>query len=247
MRMITLLLSLIVTTLYTKEQVLTISTGFAQPEATLVATVLQEGFDRAGIDLIYQVLPNQRSLINANNGVNDGEAARIWEIDKSYPNLIRVGVQTHFIQLVVLSRKKVFIDELSDLKKYHVGIIRGMKIAEELVRQEAPLSLTEATEHLSLIKMLANDRLDVIITNRIGLFTGLIGSHKDEFYLRKEPLISRKLYMYLHKRHKALVPILEKAFRSMIEDGTHQSIQESFLRNMKTEFQGSVKVIEYDH
>lgn len=246
MRVIAILLTLIVTTLYTKEQALTISSGFAQPEAALVGDVLQEGFDRAGIRLIYQILPNQRSLINANNGINDGEGARIWEIDEIYPNLVRVSVPIHSIDLVVLSRKDIYVHEPSDLKKYHVGVIRGMKIAENIAHEMGPRSITAATDHLTLIKMLDNDRLDVIITNRIGLYTGLKESHQDGLYLRKEPLVSRSLYMHLHKRHEALIPRFEEAFRSMIEDGTYLRMQETFIKDIESKFKSSVKVIEYD-
>ena len=181
----------------------------------------------------YQTLPNQRSLINANRGIFDGEAARIWEINESYPNLIRVPVSIHSLDLLILSRHKIVIKKMSDLKNYHIGVIRGMKISEKLAKDIEPLSITAATSHLSLFKMLKNNRLDIIISNKIGLFTNISAIKNKGFHLVKKPLISRPLYVHLHQKHKALVPKFEKVFKSMRDDGTYQRIRESFLDSIE--------------
>ncbi|QSZ40597.1 transporter substrate-binding domain-containing protein [Sulfurimonas aquatica] len=223
-----------------------ISSGFLEPEVNLVGEVIKEGFSRAGEKLEFQILPNQRSLINANSGINDGDGSRIWEIANFYPNLVRVSVPTHSIDLMILSKKKIFIKKLSDLKFYHVGVIRGMKIAEKIASENTPLSLTMSTNYINLMKMLGDGRLDFIIINKIALYT-LISGYKDEaFYMHKKPLMSRLLYMHLHKKHAAMIPKFEKAFTSMHEDGTFKRIQMDFVKKMSAGNTNFLKVIEYD-
>ncbi|MFT5660118.1 MAG: polar amino acid transport system substrate-binding protein [Sulfurimonas sp.] len=208
---------------------LKISSGFDAPETYLIESVLREGFKRANIDLVFQTLPNQRSLLNANKGISDGEASRIWKINEYYPNLIRVPVSTHSIDLVVLSKEKIDVKDFSQLKKYNVGVVRGMKIAEKLVQESKPRSYIAATNNLTLIKMLENNRIDVIVSSKIGLLVSLKESKSKDLYMIERPLLSLPLYMHLHKKHQELIPRFEKAFKSMIEDGTYQRARNSFI------------------
>jgi len=97
--------------LQAKEQTLTISTGFNKIEAKFLKHIISDGFKRAKLNLNFQSLPNQRSLINANNGVNDGEAARISKINKIYPNLLKINVPIHHIDIVILSKKNILIKQ----------------------------------------------------------------------------------------------------------------------------------------
>ncbi|SMP88964.1 polar amino acid transport system substrate-binding protein [Epsilonproteobacteria bacterium SCGC AD-308-P11] len=246
MSKITIIFLLTLSFLHAAEQVLTINSGFSVPETHLLESIIKEGFKRADIPLKYQTLPNQRSLINANNGIDDGEAARIWEINKFYPNLLRVPVSIHSIDLVVLSRENLYIKKPSDLKPFNVGVIRGMKIAEQIAENAKPLSLTKTTDHLTLIKMLSTHRLDVIVTSKIALLTGLSETKEKGFFMASKPLLSRPLYMYLHKKHQALIPQFEKAFNSMVEDGTYKKIRDHFLQDLEKNISDSVRMKDDD-
>ncbi|QOY53852.1 transporter substrate-binding domain-containing protein [Candidatus Sulfurimonas marisnigri] len=227
-------------------QILTINSGYSFPETNLLESIIKEGFKRANIALKYQPLPNQRSLINANNGVDDGEAARIWEINEHYPNLIRIPVAIHSIDLVVLSRENLHIKESSDLTFYNVGVIRGMKIAEQITENAKPLSITKTTNHITLIKMLSSHRLDVIVTSKISLLSGLNETKEKNLFMLSKPLVSRPLYMHLHKKHKKLIPQLEEAFNSMIEDGTLKQIRDTFLKDLESHIANTVRIIKDD-
>ncbi|NOR58747.1 MAG: transporter substrate-binding domain-containing protein [Sulfurimonas sp.] len=228
------------------QRVLTINSGFNFPETNLVESIINEGFTRAQIPLRYQTLPNQRSLLNANNGTDDGEAARILELNSIYPNLIRVNVPIHTIELVVLSMRKLYIKEPADLKHYNVGVIRGMKIAERISEDAKPLSLTKATSHLTLIKMLSSHRLDAIVTSKIILLSSLSETKDKVFYITSKPILSRPLYFHLHKKHKDLIPKFEEAFKSMIDDGTIEKLYSTFLIDLEAKQDKALKVIKDD-
>jgi len=245
-RKIVAIFLLSISLLHAQQKALTINAGFSWPETELLESIITEGFKRANIPLKYQVMPTQRSLINSNSGIDDGEAARIWEINKIYPNLIRVPVAIHSINIMVLSRSNLNISKPSDLKPFNVGVIRGVKIAEKMLESVKPRSITKTTDHLTLIKMLSNHRLDVIITSKIALLTGLKITKRQSFYMASKPIISRPLYMQLNKKNKALIPRLEKAFNSMVKDGTLKKIQNLFLKDLDKTISNAVRITKDD-
>lgn len=122
--------------LYAK--VLTVSTGFNQNEAQYLKKIIQEVFNRVGMDLEFQILPNKHSLVNANSGIGDGEAARIWSINKAYPNLIPIAPNIHTIDIVLISKEGRKIKKLTDLHEYTIGLVRGVKIANTLAKKYNP-------------------------------------------------------------------------------------------------------------
>lgn len=245
MKFFLLFILLSLSLLQAKESSLTISTGFNALESKLLKNILKEGFKRAGIPLNFQRLPNQRSLINANSGINDGEAARISKISKIYPNLLRIDVPIHTIHIVLISKRDLHIRELADLKKYQLGVVRGVKITEKIAHKLTH-NVIEATDYKGLIKMLVLDRIDAIIVNKLGAYTDLQYFKNTTFYLWKKPIVSPKLYTHLNKKHKKLIPRLEKAYNSMLKDGTLQKIHAVFNKEIRTKLLHSVRVIEYD-
>ncbi|MDA7816805.1 transporter substrate-binding domain-containing protein [Sulfurimonas sp.] len=246
MKAILLVTSIFFLSLSLPAKALTISSGFSEKESVLVYSVLSEMFKRANIELDYQVLPNQRSLLNANNGVSDGDATRIWNIDKMYPNLIRVPVQVHSLDLVLISNKKLNFKDLSDLKNYNVGVIRGMKIAEKTVAKHSPKSVTAGTNHDQIMMMLESGRIDVVVAAKIEFYLNLENSKSDTLYLHKKTILSLPLYPQLHKKNKAYIAKLRDALQSMHDDGTYKEIQNMFLNGLESRHKDKVKVTIYD-
>jgi len=232
-------------TLLTAEDLptLTISCGFNPPETVLIENVMKEVSKRAKVNIHYEVFPNKRSLVNANTGITDGDATRVWEINDYYPNLIRVPVPSHSIDLVVLSKKKIYVKDPSELSQYNVGVVRGMKIAVLLAEKNKPLSLLKATEHETLIKMLLADRLDLVITNEIALFSSLDKIRGHKLYMNNKPLMSRPLYMQLHKKNRAYIPPLQTALESMHKDGTYKRIRDDFFRLYENEIDTTLMIL----
>ena len=223
---------------------LTITGGFLAPESDLIENLIREVSKHSKINIDYQSLPNKRSLIQANTGAVDGEAARILEINKYYPNLLPIPVQIHSIDLIAITNRQMTLSKPSDLSKYNVGVIHGMKIAVLMAEKNRPISLFKAPDHTTLINMLAANRLDVVITNKMGLFTSLDKIKKHKFFMTKEPLLSRSLYMQLHKKNKEYIPIFKKALESMHKDGTYQKFQDDFYRPYHKRLKGSIQILE---
>ncbi|MDF1883188.1 transporter substrate-binding domain-containing protein [Sulfurimonas sp. SAG-AH-194-C21] len=225
-------------------ETLTISTGFNENGAKLLKTLTQEAFDRVGIELDFQKLPNKRSLVNVNNGIYDGEAARIWTINKVYPNLLPIAPNIHTIDMVLVSKKNKQVNSLSDLKKHTIGVVRGVKIAKVLAQKYKAHKIIQARNCKTLIMMLNDDRIDFIIISKIGMLTDLRGVKNQTLYVKH--IKEFKVYMQLHKKHKDLIPAFEKVFLSIQEDGTYQKYYDAHIEEIMSSFTNSLKVVEYD-
>ena len=223
---------------------LTINCGFQQPEAGLVTEVLETIFKEAKIGLKVQILPNKRSLMNANNGVDDGDATRIWDINKYYPNLLRVPLQTHHIDIVALSNKKIIIEKFEDLKNYHVGIVRGMKITEVKVGAVKPRSITSINDYDQLLRMLSSHRIDVIISDKTSLLNNIKKTGIKDLYLVKKPLLTLPLYIHLHKKNSTYIPKLVAAISDLKKRGVLSKIQDAFFDKLEKEVSNLVTVIK---
>ncbi len=91
-----ILLSLAISTNVLASDKMVIGTGLKPPLVSsetapgFLDTLAKEVFHRLGIELEVIILPAERALINANNGIEDGNLLRIKGLEKQYPNLIRV-------------------------------------------------------------------------------------------------------------------------------------------------------------
>jgi len=80
-----------------------------------------------------------------------------------------------------------------------------------------------------ILSVLQNNRTDLIAIER---WTGLSIAqklHLTALKLIEPPLISKSLYLYLHKKHKALIPKIVRTLREMKQDGTYERIKQESL------------------
>lgn len=207
---------------------LRINIGWPYPQASLVKDIIETVFKEAKIDIETQVLPNKRSLMNANEGIDDGDATRIWHINKFYPNLLRVPVQIYKLDIVAISNKKIIIRNLDDLKPYNIGVVRGMKIVEVKADALKPKSLIKINTHESLIKMLKKGRIDIVLSDKRSLLQEIKKENIKGLYLLEKPLMVLPMFIHLYKKHKGLIPKLTKAATKLQEQNILTKIDEAF-------------------
>lgn len=208
---------------------LVISTGVVAPYTTperqgfldrLVAAVFREVGVQAEI-LVYPAA-SERSLLNANEGVDDGQALRVAGLEKLYPNLIRVPEPVIMNDFVAMSvRHRFATPDWAALKPYTVTYIIGWKVFEANVPPEAPRTPVRAAEQL--FTLLARERADVALYER---WQGLAQARRSglQIHIMEPPLVSTPMYMYLHRKHAHLVPQVAQALVRLKQDGTYQRI-----------------------
>ncbi|GAM09871.1 putative protein [Geobacter sp. OR-1] len=229
----------IVTLLFTRpvlSQTIVLNTANDSPNATddhkgICDRIMLEAFKRMGIPVKIIVLPSERALINANEGIDDGNYARVEGLDKQYPNLIRVKEEITTFEFVAFSRTvPLKITGWESLKPYNVGIITGWKILENNI--VGVKSLSKVSNEQLLFNLLILGKVDLVVYDRRQGKVVLKQLADKEIKIYNPPLAVRKMYPYLHKRHADLVPRLEQVLRAMKKDGTYKRIVDESLRTI---------------
>jgi polar amino acid transport system substrate-binding protein len=201
---------------------------YAPDEMSIVDELVRIAFAQIGREAQIVPQPAERSLINANRGINGGDLLRVEGIDELYPNLVRVPVRLIDFDFVIFTKRAMPpITGWDDLKPYSVAIIRGWKILEENVRGTAYLTKVENAE--LLFRFLESDRADIIIYERLQGLHIIQSLGLSEIQVVEPPLVSRPMFLYLHKSHRLLIPALERALIQLIQDGTYERIKTEVL------------------
>ncbi|WFS62952.1 transporter substrate-binding domain-containing protein [Pseudodesulfovibrio thermohalotolerans] len=181
---------------------------------------LEAVYRRAGLPVEFVSLPTKRSLVLASDGILDGDAGRIPNLEKNYPSLIRVNVP--LLELIgtayVLKKREMERFDKSLLDEMTVGAVRGVLWAERVMAGR-PLVLVNNYE--TLFNMLLEGRIDIALGSRssaekafreqAGRFDGIRGLSPSAF---RTPF-----YHYLHEKNARIVPRLEKALRELRAEG----------------------------
>lgn len=212
---------------------LTLATGAREPLISapgrpgFVEELAREAFRRAGLRLQVVPLPHERALLNANAGIEDGDLFRAAGFEKEYPNLVQVPQALLEQDFVAFARRpEVVVRDWPDLAGYSVAYVTGNKILER--RLEGVKQITSVRDNAALMGMLASDRADVVLINR---WVGYMAARDAGLTLRAQepPLLQVPMFIYLHRRHEALVPRLAAALAEVRRDGTWQRLHDQII------------------
>jgi len=230
----TLILLSLISMSVTAETVIRLNTTGQPPLNTtqqdgFMDEVATEAFHRIGIRLETTRLPAERGLKSANSGLEDGEMSRVAGLDKIYKNLVRVPEKIMDWEFVAFAYNPISLEQgWSALSGKSVAHINGWKILEKNVPAEAEVTRTAGAE--SLFKLLRKKRTDFILYERWGGHYKLEKLAMTDVQRCAEPLIVKKMYIYLHKKHKELVPKLAKAMAAMKADGSYEKLFKKHLQ-----------------
>ncbi len=190
--------------------------------------VSREALKRIGFNLVINRLPAERALRSANSGLIDGEMSRIQGLDKTYSNLIRVPEKIMDWEFFVFSRKQINLQHGWDsLKEKNVAFITGWKILENNVPKTTIITKTKNSQQL--FTLLEKNRADYIIYERWGGKYLIDKLQLDNVELQAPALAKKEMFMYLNKKHAALVPKLSQALTAMKKDGSYQGLVNKHL------------------
>lgn len=216
---------------------LTMSTGVGPPFTTaqrdgFLDRLLAEAFRRAGARaemLVHE--SSERALMNANNGIDDGSAPRIKDLERQYPNLVRIPEKLFDNDFVALSlRYRFATPDWQALAPYHVAYLIGWKIFENNLGGRA--ETTKVKDAGQLMSMLRQERADVILYER---WQGLWRARELGLPVAtmEPPLARQEMYCYVHRKHAALVPAVAAALAAMKRDGSYQRIFDATLTPLR--------------
>ena len=192
--------------------------------------LLKEIFRRLNIPLAITQLPAERSLINVNKGIDDGNATRISGIESMYPNVVRIPEKVLVLDFMAFTKR----DNINlghggwkSLKPYSVGIVRGWKILEKNAVHAMELRALKSDR--ALFQYLDINRADLVIHERVLGAAYVKMLNLNGIKIIEPPFESRNMYIYFHKKHKALVPKVLKIIVDIKKDGTFRRIFKNSL------------------
>ena len=187
----------------------------------------REMFKRIGVEVEVSRVPSERSLINVNAGLDDGDLFRVAGLEKEYPNLVLVPEKMLDNDFVVFTKRKdIQIRTWDDLKPYSVAFVTGWKPYELNVKGTRDLTKTPSIHEL--LPLLDNGRADLVLMDRwqggwVAKQQGYTGRVLDP------PLARFEEFMYLNKKHAALAPRAAKALADMKADGSYKKLYDAYL------------------
>jgi polar amino acid transport system substrate-binding protein len=197
--------------------------GVAQEVGTRV-------FGKYNIKFSLRTYPKERALASANSGEADGDAYRVYDLQKKtggkYSNLIRVDVpyiSIYWTAFVGDKYKDIKITGWKDLANYRVVAIRGNKTMEARMIEFVPKENREVVgRYKQAFEMLLRGRVDVVVGKpTVGM--SYLKKHKNLHMIGE--FEDQDIYMYLHKKHKQLIPKIEFELREMKKSGALLNIE----------------------
>ena len=213
---------------------LSLTTGALPPltsapgHAGFLNELVRAAFERIGVEVEVTTAPPARSLINANAGLVDGDLWRIAGIEQDYPNLVRVPemlLDNEFIAYT--KRADIRIRDWSDLRPHAVAYVTGWKPYELNVK--GAKEVTKAASLEQLFPLLEKGRADVILMDRWQWWWVARQNGYDKVRLIEWPLARLEEFMYLNKKHAALVPKVARALADMKADGSYKKLYDTHL------------------
>ncbi len=212
---------------YSQDEAFYISTSYknllSNPEQTgMLDRIMEDIFRRIGLDARIVFTPTEKSLVDVNAGLLDAELNRIAGMEAEYPNLIQVPEPNMTMEFVAFAKKEFPINGWDSIYDLYIGIVRGWKILEKNTAGFPQRTLVPT--ETELFTMLHKNRLDVALYSKLTGYAALKEMNYEGIFHLKPPLASRKMYLYVHKRHADLVPKIAAALQGMKKDGSYARI-----------------------
>ncbi len=199
------------------------------PVNMLTKSVMTEAYRRLGIKIDLKFLPGIRALKHANHGVTDGDLCRVKGIEKEYTNLVMVPVKVASVEIVAFGKNKnITVNGWDSLHPYSIAYLRGIKI----ISKKAKGKLKPVSSKKQAFKLLAFNRVDLVIDTRI---MGLVTLEKlkiENVRIIEPPLQEIILYHYLNKKHTGLVPELTKILNHMTKTNQISKISKEVFKEI---------------
>jgi polar amino acid transport system substrate-binding protein len=190
--------------------------------------IVKEAFHRIGqpVSIVYQ--PSERALVNANEGLIDGDCWRVAGNTEKFPNLLMVPEPVDEANIVVFARDpSLSVSTWADLAPLNVAYLNGWKILDANVRETR--SLLKVKDMAALFALLDKGRIDVALIDPLMGWAFIRKMKLTGIHSLKPPLTRQDMYVYLNNRHADLVPKLATALREMKRDGTIERLTKAGL------------------
>ena len=200
-----------------------VKVAMSDDQSIILGRILHTALKRSGYQMVAKVTGMRTSVAD----VNYGDAAILptqtdgWE--KQYPNLIKVPVPIDYVEFTTYVRS----DESHSFSTW--GGMAGLRLCyrwqNQFVANNAPRAnaskLIAVSDLEEVWDALLNNEADVAVLPRMAYFEFMLPKG-----IKKVSVVERlPCFSYVNKDFGYLAPLLEKAYKEMIDDGSLEAIQ----------------------
>jgi len=194
-----------------------------------LVAITKEAFKRVGYDVDVTYMPWNRALVNVMEGRNEALLAAYYTDERAGKMLYSHSIgQT---EIVLFKRQKSTIEysDLTDLKSYTIGTIRGAATSTEFDAADYLEKIVLPSPDI-MIKMLLADRIDLLVEQRKVIHTYLKNQFPNDINSLSAlapPLQVSKYFCTFSKkspRHEKLVSDFNQGLQQIKMDGTYQRL-----------------------
>ncbi len=188
-------------------------------EQEVALKVLPQIYQHLGQEITITPLPANRAQYEANSGKKDGEILRIYSYGEQNNNVIRVPTPYYSLTTGVFSRndRKIIVNSQSDLSKYRIGKVRGVKHTENATK--GLMRVYNSNNSEQLFKQLQQGTIDIALTNYLNGELTIKKLNLNNIVVVNKALDHEPLYHYLYKKHQHLVPQVDEAIKQLSASG----------------------------
>jgi len=206
-----------------EQKILRINCTIHSPYEAFFFRLVEEVCSRNSILVEHNTPPVGRSLINVDQGIDDGDGPRIGGLSSNYPNLVCIPEPFgEFAFGAFAKTDNITIKGWESLSGLNVAYIIGWKIFDTNVTTAK--SITKVKDDESLFRLLEIGRADVILITKLAGYGTIQKLGLTGIDFLEPPLALEPNFLYLNKRHDSLVPMLAKTLKELKMDGTYDRI-----------------------
>ena len=191
---------------------------FSDDQSIIIERVLYTALKRSGYNIIAKISGMRTAVAD----VNFGDAAILpvqtdgWEL--KYPNLIKVPVAIDNVEFTVYGRanNEYQFTQWSDMAGLRLGFRWQNEYVVNNIARAGAGELVRLNDIDELWDSLISGYTDAVILPRMSHFEYRLPSG-----VKRSGVIERQpVYSYVNKTYDYLVPLLERAYQEIIDDGT---------------------------
>ncbi len=192
--------------------------------------ILIRAYTHANIKIKPLFISLEESLKRSNAGTTDGELARIKNISKLYPNLLRVPVCITHVEAMAFSKTEtIFIHDWHDLKGKNFTIVKGAKLIENATQMMHKSYVTSI--HQAFIN-LEEGLTDIIVIPKKAAIRMILKEGFKDIKPISGILEKQDLYHFVYKKNAYLIPIITPILQKMQDSGEIKYMNNAFLRGV---------------
>jgi hypothetical protein len=201
--------------------------------------IYTEAFKRLGMTFQLSANPMTRQSALADDGLVDGEVARVYSYADTHPNLVRVEEPVlDLVFSLYTAVPTLHPQRIEDMKEgnWHGEYRRGVGVCENALKQVfAADRLSDVTTSEQGAKKLIAGHTDVYCDNEVSMARVLHSPEvKGVDAIRKVLSIGNAIptYPYLYKKHADLAPRLAATLKKMKDEGLIEAYRLQAERDM---------------